>query len=119
MKFAVLITVMFLILGASLLGRATTPSFPDASPASPKSASELYGKYCSSCHGKDGRAKTLKAKFNHARDLTDRSWHDNVSDERVFNSIMNGKGKNMPAYGKKLSEQEIESLVSLVRGLKK
>ena len=85
----------------------------------PRSTSELYGKYCSSCHGKDGRSKTFKAKFNHARDLTDRSWQDGVSDERLFNSIMNGKGKNMPAYGKKLSEQEINALVAFVRGLKK
>jgi mono/diheme cytochrome c family protein len=31
---------------------------------------------------------------------------------------MNGKGK-MPAYGKKISEPEIDTLVSYVRGLKK
>jgi len=31
---------------------------------------------------------------------------------------MNGKGK-MPAYGKKFSEPEIDSLVAYVRGLKK
>jgi len=41
-----------------------------------------------------------------------------VSDERIFNSIMNGKGK-MPAFGKKLSEPEIDALVTHVRGLKK
>jgi mono/diheme cytochrome c family protein len=41
-----------------------------------------------------------------------------VGDERIFNSIMNGKGK-MPAYGKKLSEQEIDALVTYVRGLRK
>jgi len=41
-----------------------------------------------------------------------------VSDERIFNAIMNGKGK-MPAYGKKLSQQEIDTLVTFVRGLRK
>jgi mono/diheme cytochrome c family protein len=87
--------------------------------ANPRSSAEIYSKYCASCHGKDGRAKTVKAKFNHARDISDRTWHDNVSDERIFNSIMNGKGKNMPAYSKKLSEQEIDALVGYVRLLKR
>jgi len=60
----------------------------------------------------------LKGKLKHARDLTDATWQDRVSDERLFNSIMNGKGK-MPAFGKKISEQEADSLVAYVRGLKK
>lgn len=87
--------------------------------SAPRSAVELFVKNCASCHGRDGRAKTLKAKFNHARDLTDSAWQGNVSDERIFNSIMNGKGKRMPAYGKKLSEIEVDSLVAYVRGLKR
>ncbi|HEY0005316.1 MAG TPA: cytochrome c [Pyrinomonadaceae bacterium] len=83
-----------------------------------REASVLYAKNCANCHGKDGRAKTLKAKFNHARDLTDSAWQANTSEERIFNSIANGRGK-MPAYGKKFSDKEIESLVSYVRRLKK
>jgi cbb3-type cytochrome c oxidase subunit III len=84
-----------------------------------RTAPELYSKNCASCHGKDGQAKTFKAKFNHARNLTDATWHNEVSDERIFNSIMNGRGKKMPAYGKKFSEQEINSLASFVRALKR
>jgi mono/diheme cytochrome c family protein len=77
----------------------------------------LYLKHCASCHGKDGRAKTLKAKLKHARDLTDSEWQDRTTDERLFNSIMNGKQK-MPGFSKKLSEQEIDDLVSYIRKLK-
>ena len=77
----------------------------------------LFGKHCDTCHGKDGRAKTFKAKFDHARDLTDAKWQSEVTDERLFNSISNGKGK-MPAWGKKLSEAQINSLVAYVRSLK-
>ena len=83
-----------------------------------QSAAQLYTKQCASCHGKDGRAKTIKGKLKHARNLTDRPWQDQVSDERIFNSINNGKGK-MPAYGKKLSQEQIESLANYVRALKK
>lgn len=86
--------------------------------ASARSATQLYSKNCSSCHGRDGRARTLKAKRNHARNLSDSDWQERASDERIFNAIMNGKGK-MPAYGKKLSEQEIDRLVTFVRGLSK
>ncbi|MFN2491438.1 MAG: cytochrome c [Pyrinomonadaceae bacterium] len=90
----------------------------EAHNTSARSAAELYSKHCASCHGKDGRAKTFKAKLNHARDLTDAAWQGNVSDERIFNSIMSGKRK-MPSYAKKMSEQEIDSLVGYVRGLKR
>lgn len=83
-----------------------------------RNAGELYTKYCASCHGKDGRGKTLKAKLNHARDLTDRAWQSETSDERMFNAIMNGKRK-MPAFNKKLSEPEIDAVVGYVRSLKR
>jgi mono/diheme cytochrome c family protein len=89
-----------------------------ASNTNTASGAVLYARNCASCHGRDGRAKTPKAKSNHARNLVDAEWQDRVSDERIFNVIMNGKGK-MPGYGKKLSEQEINALVSYVRSLKK
>ena len=81
-------------------------------------AMALFDKHCDSCHGKDGQAKTFKAKFNHARNLTDSGWQAEVTDERLFNSISNGKGK-MPAFRKKLSEAQINDLVAYVRRLKK
>jgi mono/diheme cytochrome c family protein len=83
-------------------------------------ATQTYRRYCVSCHGADGKAKTSKGKYSHARDLTDAEWHANVSDERIFNSIMNGRNQrgNMPSFANKLNEKEVNSLVSFVRGLK-
>lgn len=81
-------------------------------------AAEIFKKNCASCHGKDGRAKSLRGKFSGARNLTDAKWQAEVSDERIFNSISNGRGK-MPSFSKKLSSEEINSLVAYVRGLKK
>ena len=106
---------------AALLLAAVTQLNGVASPGGiPKEtdAGTLFAKNCASCHGKDGSSKTFKAKFNHARNLTDSAWQTTVSDERLFNSITNGRG-HMPAWGKKLSEEEINSLVSYVRHLKK
>jgi mono/diheme cytochrome c family protein len=87
---------------------------------SPRSATQLYARHCASCHGNDGKAKTSKGKFSHARDLTDVAWQDDVSDERIFNSIMNGRNVrgNMPAFSDKLNEQEADALVSYVRKFK-
>ena len=89
--------------------------------APPRPASQLYRRYCVSCHGNDGKAKTSKGKFSHARDLTEAQWQTDVSDERIFNSIMNGRNVrgNMPAFSDKLKEQEVNSLVTLVRSFKR
>ena len=81
-------------------------------------ANALFVKNCASCHGKDGRAKTFKARFNHARDLTNTNWQAGISDEHIYNSVLRGNGK-MPAFGKKLSKPEIAALVTYVRTLKR
>ena len=83
-------------------------------------AARLYPRYCASCHGTDGKAKTSKGKFSHARDLSDPEWQTEVSDARIFNSIMNGRNVrgNMPPFSNKLNEREVDSLVQFVRRLK-
>jgi hypothetical protein len=65
--------------------------------------------------------KPKKEDLVHARNLTDGEWQDDVGDERLFNSIMNGRNVrgNMPAFSNKLNDQEAESLVSFVRRFRK
>jgi mono/diheme cytochrome c family protein len=119
MRFVWLTTSTILVLAIAVVAIAhkSTPAAM-AVLESPASAAELYAKNCSKCHGSDGRAKGLKARATGTRNLTDPQWQERVSDERIFNTINNGKGK-MPGFGKKLSEAEIDSLVQYVRGLKK
>ena len=50
--------------------------------------------------------------------MTDASWQDDVSDERLFNSISNGRGK-MPSFRKKMSENDIDALVAYVRRIRR
>lgn len=115
-------TCGFVVIGVMLtFGMVTHASWQNSNSSAtsnPASAAAIYMKRCASCHGKDGRAKTFKAKFNDARDLTNAQWQEDVSDERIYNAITNGRGK-MPAFRKKLSDSQVESLVSYVRGLKK
>ena len=118
-QLTVLIVVgLFVVVWLGGSKPASSAMRSDNSAQGTRSAAAIYKSMCASCHGKDGRAKTFKAKFNSARNLTDASWQERVTNERIFNSIMNGRGSKMPAYGKKLSEAEIESLVAHVRGLK-
>ena len=99
---------------------AYLPGFASTAGTNVRTAPQLYRRYCVSCHGSDGKAKTSKGKFSHARDLTDAQWQSDVSDERIFNSITNGRNVrgNMPGFSDKLNEKEVNSLVSFVRRLK-
>jgi mono/diheme cytochrome c family protein len=104
-------SIVFLVWAFAFASNATSDA---------RSASQLYRKYCVSCHGSDGRAKTSKGKFSHARDLTDAQWQEDASDARIFNSIMNGRNErgNMPAFSIKINEKEADSLVNFVRRLR-
>jgi len=120
MKQALSLFALALTLMAWFVGPVTgsVEQQKDSPSTSSNTAASIYDKRCASCHGKDGKANTFKGKLRSARNLTDPEWQADVSDERIFNSITNGRGK-MPTYGKKLSEAEINSLVLYVRGLKK
>src|SRR5229473_224787 len=109
---AAVFAVLFIMQATKTLARVNV-----AAPV-PGDAKATFDSQCASCHGKDGRAKSLHGKHVHARDLTDAGWQNEVSDERLFNSITKGKGK-MPAFGKKLSEDQIDALVRYVRQFKK
>jgi hypothetical protein len=71
MRYGLLLSVVVIVCGAFTTGRVLSDELP-----SDGTAAELYARHYASCHGKDGRAKTFKAKFNQARNLTDPAWHD-------------------------------------------
>ena len=104
----------------ALMMLACLPAFASTVVPAVPSAPQTYRRHCISCHGSDGKGKTSKGRFSHARDLTDAQWQEDVSDERIFNSIMNGRNVrgNMPAFANKLKENDVNSLVGFVRGLK-
>jgi mono/diheme cytochrome c family protein len=112
--------VMRLYLAILVTTSIYLPLFASAFSMDAAPASRLFRRHCVSCHGHDGKAQTSKGKFSHARDLTDAQWQADVSDERLFNSIMNGRNVrgNMPAFSDKLNEREVNSLVTFVRTFK-
>jgi mono/diheme cytochrome c family protein len=115
MQLAALVAASAFAVGVAASARGTRGQGRTPTPINP---AVTYSRNCATCHGKDGRSKTVKGKLKHARDLTDARWQDEATDERIFNSIENGRGK-MPAFKRKLTNEQIESLVSYVRGLKR
>jgi mono/diheme cytochrome c family protein len=107
LSIAVLLSlfVSYQAAGSTVAGEAVAPDKIDAGA--------LFAKSCAKCHGADGGGKSLRG-----RNLRDKKWQEKVSDERLFNSIANGR-ERMPAFGKKYSDAEIEALVAYVRSLKK
>lgn len=78
--------------------------------------SSTWESYCTVCHGSDGKSNTEEGKKRNARDLTDARWLASVSDSRLAGSIRRGRDK-MPAFGRKLSDEQVKALVAEIRAL--
>ncbi|HZR09847.1 MAG TPA: cytochrome c [Myxococcales bacterium] len=77
---------------------------------------------CASCHGADGKAATDQGKKAGIPDYTDASFQKSKTDEQLKTAIANGvktdKGE-MDGFKDKLSGEEIDNLVKLVRSFAK
>ena len=72
--------------------------------------SKLFKEYCAKCHGEDGKADTSAGKNLKARNFTDAEWQTGETDAELIESVTEGKD-DMPPFGKKLTKEQIESLV--------
>jgi mono/diheme cytochrome c family protein len=82
---------------------------------------ELYARYCSGCHGEDGRgeAKTFRPNVGN---LSVKVLMDQLSDDYLVAVIQKGGaavGKNaaMPAWSAQLDDADIRDVVAFVRTL--
>ena len=75
-----------------------------------------YKTKCSSCHGADGSGQTPVGKSMKIRDLRSAEVQKQT-DVELTKIIAGGKGK-MPAYGKQLSNADVEALIAHIRTLK-
>jgi mono/diheme cytochrome c family protein len=87
-------------------------------------AQRLYYAFCADCHGVDGRGSWRAALFVvRPGDLTDARRIASLSDAYLFDLIKHGGAPigrpGMPAYGSRLSDEDIAVLVRYVRELAK
>ncbi len=79
-------------------------------------AETLFRRHCSRCHDSEGRGKSRHAKMPEIPDFTNSSWQKRRSNSQLEVSILEGKGKSMPAFGDRLKDEEVQALVSHIRG---
>jgi mono/diheme cytochrome c family protein len=106
-------------ISVALLGISGGPSSPPSPAAGDQHPSALFLEYCSKCHGQDGTGNTPKGKQLMARDFTDAEWQSSKTDAKLIKTVTEG-GEDMPTFGKKLTKEQIASLVKNdVRGFLK
>ncbi|HNU08528.1 MAG TPA: cytochrome c, partial [Pyrinomonadaceae bacterium] len=98
--------VIIALAAPSSLGTGTTVSAADAG--------SNYAKYCTRCHGADGKGQTPKGRQTNAGDLT-KSKMANATGIRL---IANGK-ELMPGFSGNMTAEEIKELMNFVRGFRR
>lgn len=124
-KCAAILAVLLLICLGCVLSATRASDFEEDRgnssgnrSSSTKSADVLFKQNCARCHGADGRGETAIGKIMNTPDMTDADWwRKQGSNAALARIVSNGKG-GMPAFKKKLTRQEINSLVSYVRRFK-
>ncbi len=93
---------------------------PGANSVSAGEASALTGRItfqrlCVGCHGGSGNGSPLRASTSGIPDFTLRDWQEKRSDAALTVSILEGKGRAMPAFGARLDATGAQELVMYVR----
>ena len=80
------------------------------------SGEKLYNQSCIYCHGETGKGEGKNA----GTALNNQNFLNSVTDRDIYNYMKYGReGTGMPAYGQRLSEEELNSLVSFIRNWQK
>ena len=99
---------------------ANTSPAPDVRPIALEGealarTAKLFDATCATCHTTSGKGDPHHRKDD-IPDFTDRSWQAGETDAELRDAIAKGTGKVMPAFGEKLSGDQIDELVAYVRG---
>jgi mono/diheme cytochrome c family protein len=125
-RLFLLLGLVFLVSPATLRGQDTKLTLEEAKklknpvPYSRKSIKQGHGvfmRYCTSCHGNDGKA-TVDVVAD-ASDLTaPKTWKNGFSEGEIFRSIRDGQGASMPSFKSQIAQEEdIWHLVNFIMSL--
>jgi cytochrome c6 len=77
----------------------------------------LFKRSCAGCHGADGSGQTAMGRTFKLQDLRSAEVQK-MTDAQLADIVAKGKGK-MPAYGARLSQAQIQSVVGYLREMAK
>jgi mono/diheme cytochrome c family protein len=124
-----LIRFLFLALGVCLvvglgagaaMTRAAQPP-PRVTPAVAPSeegrafATKFFRRSCARCHSEDFTGADARDLTPEIPDFTSAAWQTSRSDAQLLVSILEGKGRRMPAYHGRLDRGKARALVAYVR----
>ena len=83
----------------------------------PEVGMQLYGKYCQVCHGEEGDGDGIMTQLMGITpmDHTNPNETNSLDNQELVMSILDGKGRFMPAWQGILSQDDVEALVSYIR----
>jgi cbb3-type cytochrome c oxidase subunit III len=83
----------------------------------PEVGLQLYQKYCHVCHGVEGDGEGIMTKLMGIMpmDHTNSNVTNSLDNEELVKSILDGKGRYMPAWRGILGQTDVEALVSYIR----
>jgi mono/diheme cytochrome c family protein len=83
----------------------------------PEVGMQLYQKYCQVCHGVEGDGDGIMTRLMGIMpmDHTNPNETNRLDNEELVKSILDGKGRFMPAWRGILSQEDVEALVSYIR----
>ncbi|MCU7935376.1 MAG: c-type cytochrome [Candidatus Thiodiazotropha sp. (ex Dulcina madagascariensis)] len=83
----------------------------------PEAGMQLYQKYCQVCHGVEGDGDGIMTNLIgiSPMDHTNPNVTNSLDNEELVRSILDGKGRFMPAWRGILSQTDVEALVSYIR----
>ncbi len=105
-----------LLTGLTLYTDRNLPEKLDYESAMFVQAEENYQSLCYDCHGKTGKGdgpQTLTFSLE-TPDFTSESYWRLTDEEKIFSAIKFGKGKDMPDFKKKLTDDQIVALYNMM-----
>jgi mono/diheme cytochrome c family protein len=77
----------------------------------------LYGKLCARCHSSNGSGEGARDGMPEIPNFRDQAWQDKRSNSQLTIHILDGRGKNMPAFGGKVTPENARALAEHIRTL--
>ena len=83
----------------------------------PEAGMVLYQKYCQVCHGETGDGDGIMTQLMGIMpmDHTNPNETNSLDNQEIVDSILDGKGRYMPAWRGVLTQADVEALVSYIR----